>query len=191
MRVGALAARAVMGEPHLGRGEVEPGGEVEQPLMVAGAADPRLMADQVAGEAVVAQFGGGDRGADIGPGGEAAPFLGVERIEMAGRAADAERALREQAVEGLAIAGRGLQPRLDPLRMAAGGVGAGGPIMAGGGELDVGRARGDIAEMVGGGGAIAHPPGGEAGDPIGVQRPFGRPLPRLLRDPARLRSHSR
>ena len=40
--------------------------------------------------------------------------------------------------------------------------------------------------MLGGGGVIAHPPGGEAGDPVGVDRLFGRAAAGELGDPPRL-----
>ena len=44
--------------------------------------------------------------------------------------------------------------------------------MAGGGQLDVARAAGDVAEGVGGALAVALAPGGEARRPGAVDRPF-------------------
>ena len=41
-------------------------------------------------------------------------------------------------------------------------------------------------EMVGGGGVIAHPPGGEAGHPFGMERIFGRAGAGEVAEPARL-----
>ena len=109
--VDAGAARRVVRQPILGRGEVEVGGEVEKGVVVAGAADPRLVADELVGELRLADLGQSERGADVGLAGDAAP-LGVPVIVEAGRRRaplmpSAVAAM--QAVEGLLLAGGGAQ----------------------------------------------------------------------------------
>ena len=89
-------------------------------------------------------------------------------------------------VEGLAEPSGAPEAGLDPLGMAARGVGARRPIMAGGGELDVGRAAADRGEIVGGIVVIAHPPGSEAGDPVGMDCIFGRAGAGEIAEPASL-----
>jgi hypothetical protein len=141
-----------MGEPHLGTGQVEAGGEVGR-FVPAGLADAGLMAEQVAGKAGLADLGQGDQKCCEGRTG--APIRVGEGIEPGGDLANAERALGEQAVEGLIEPRRGLEAALGELRATAGGIGACCPVMTGGGELIVAGAGGDIGEMARGGGIIA------------------------------------
>ena len=71
-----------MGEPHLRAGEVEPAGEPDEGAVVAGTADPRFLAEHVAGKAGLADLGEPELGAFSLAEMEAVelPFgLGIER----------------------------------------------------------------------------------------------------------------
>ena len=73
----AAAARAVVRQVHLGGGEVESRGEVDQRLVLARVPDPGLVADEVGGALRLADLGERDRGADVAPLAERSPVLGV------------------------------------------------------------------------------------------------------------------
>ena len=78
------AARRVVGEPQLGRGQVEVRGEMEQGSWSRRAADPRLVADELVGQIGLADLGQRDRGADVRAR-DSAPF-GIVKMVMRPRA---------------------------------------------------------------------------------------------------------
>ena len=84
-----------MCKPHLGVGEIESGGEMKKPLVIARIADPGLMSDEVAGESVLTDFGQSGRGSNIAKMGQGTPIFRRKAVEIRGALPHAEGALSD------------------------------------------------------------------------------------------------
>ena len=112
------ARLAVVGQPELRAGKVEPLGDLDQRVMLRRAADLRLVAEHLLGQAALADR----RPARVARRtlGSAATRLDGSAVRGAGRrVVHAERLARQQAVEAFGRARRGLQQAARP--RAAGG----------------------------------------------------------------------